>query len=70
MEATDLKIRVTDRAGTADRSRRSVESSEKAVARGIYLTSAVLLQHVADLRIERLKQLTPGTVAKGCGTLG
>jgi hypothetical protein len=45
---TDRAHRITNRAGTADRSRRPVEGGKKAVARGVDLTSSVLLQYHAN----------------------
>src|SRR5262245_20842291 len=62
--------RIADRAGTANRARRPVEGGEEAVARGVDLTPAVLLQHRASLGVERLEQFTPGMVAERRGALG
>src|SRR5262249_58319747 len=55
--------RIADRAGTANRARRPVKGGEEAVARGVDLTPAVLLQHRASLGVERLEQLAPGMVS-------
>src|SRR5262249_34125870 len=66
---SELPHCIPDCAGAADGSSGPVESSEEAVARGVYLPAAVLLKHVADLRIKRLKQLTPPMIAKLCRAL-
>jgi hypothetical protein len=62
--------RVPDGTGTANGAGRSVERCEEAIAGGLNLAAAVLLQDLADLAMERPKQFAPRTVAKLRHALG